>query len=210
MDLSLAPRKIYRPIKRYQTRIIRLRGDHGSPDSPLVCSLYSADIRHCTFEGVGLRVPPGEEDRLIEFDALFYTWGSGETEEVIAYSSFDFPISQNLSEALRALRYSGNQRRYLWVDAIRINQSDDEEKGEQVWNMLSIYQKATRVIAWLGSHPEDLDNVIVTASSISSASDLSSENVPGVWSIIEGLSSVYNRPWFPGYGSNKKYSLLEI
>ncbi|KAH7629769.1 heterokaryon incompatibility, partial [Sordaria sp. MPI-SDFR-AT-0083] len=38
----------------------------------------------------------------------------------------------------------------IWIDAICINQGDNEEKGHQVQSMAKIYAKASRVIVWLG------------------------------------------------------------
>jgi hypothetical protein len=38
----------------------------------------------------------------------------------------------------------------IWIDAICINQEDNEERTSQVAMMASIYQKAEEVVAWLG------------------------------------------------------------
>jgi len=60
-------------------------------------------------------------------------------------------VPANLRDFLMRLRYP-SEPRYLWADAICINQSDDQERGHQVKkNMGLIYAKAKRVIAWLGS-----------------------------------------------------------
>jgi len=41
--------------------------------------------------------------------------------------------------------------RLVWVDAICINQADDQEKKHQVDRMRDIYSNCTRVVLWLGS-----------------------------------------------------------
>lgn len=38
----------------------------------------------------------------------------------------------------------------IWIDALCINQDDDEEKGIQVQMMDRIFQEAKRVAVWLG------------------------------------------------------------
>ena len=43
----------------------------------------------------------------------------------------------------------------LWIDAVCINQADDEEKNHQVALMAKIYQKAKSTIIWLGSGRDD-------------------------------------------------------
>jgi hypothetical protein len=50
---------------------------------------------------------------------------------------------------LRYLR-KRNFERYLWIDAICINQADADEKGMQFTMMGSIYAQASRVLIWLG------------------------------------------------------------
>ena len=194
MDITSKSQGIYRPIKPYQTRIVYLHGDNGVSDSPVVCTLYTADILHPKYEGLGLRSPFDEEETLIEFDALSYTWGNGKCVEYIICNDSKFAVTENLFEALRALRHSQDQARYIWVDAICVNQSDDREKGEQVRNMLEIYQKATRVVAWLGSAQKDMENALAAASVI--PSQLSPNDVFDFWSIYAGMSHLYTRPWF--------------
>ncbi|KAH9217488.1 heterokaryon incompatibility protein-domain-containing protein [Leptodontidium sp. 2 PMI_412] len=60
-----------------------------------------------------------------------------------------FPVTRNLEEALRHLRFPDFER-MLWVDALCINQEDKEEKEAQVNSMHRIYNLARSVIAWSG------------------------------------------------------------
>jgi hypothetical protein len=65
-------------------------------------------------------------------------------------------VKPNLYEALKHLR-KDNGVVALWVDALCINQFDNEEKAEQVLKMAQIYHKAYNVNIWLGSDsPGDL------------------------------------------------------
>ena len=57
----------------------------------------------------------------------------------------------NLAQALRHLRYPGEgQYRRLWVDAVCINQRDEQERARQVGYMRLVYKHAARTIIWLG------------------------------------------------------------
>ncbi|KAH6852765.1 heterokaryon incompatibility, partial [Alternaria alternata] len=84
------------------------------------------------------------------FEALSYVWGSQEDLKQIMCNNVSLSVTKNLFEALTALRDDVDEDRYLCVDAVCINQNDSAEKAVQVRNMLTIYEKAARVIAWLG------------------------------------------------------------
>ncbi|OAG13561.1 heterokaryon incompatibility, partial [Alternaria alternata] len=84
------------------------------------------------------------------FEALSYVWGSQEGLKQITCNNMSLSVTKNLFEALMALREGDDEDRYLWVDAICIDQNNPAEKAVQVRNMLTIYEKAVRVIAWLG------------------------------------------------------------
>lgn len=85
------------------------------------------------------------------YEALSYVWGPKDTSANIFMgpNRIRFEVSQVLSTALRHLRYEGKTRT-VWIDAICINQSDIAERSKQVTIMGDIYQRATRVIVWLG------------------------------------------------------------
>ncbi|KAF4635771.1 hypothetical protein G7Y89_g2325 [Cudoniella acicularis] len=65
-----------------------------------------------------------------------------------------FLVRKNLDCALKQFRYD-YEPRTLWVDAIYINQSDVDERGDQVSQMGSVYSKANDVIIWLGEATND-------------------------------------------------------
>lgn len=67
------------------------------------------------------------------FEALSYTWGSMEnprTIQVLNDQDGELRITQNLDCALRHFRRI-DRSRFMWIDAIYINQSSDVEKGQQ-------------------------------------------------------------------------------
>jgi hypothetical protein len=60
---------------------------------------------------------------------------------------------------LRHFRRS-DEGRLLWVDAICINQSDSQERGQQVRSMSEIYSRCTANLFWLGEETEDTNRVL--------------------------------------------------
>lgn len=77
------------------------------------------------------------------------------------------PITRNLEAALRHLRYE-TMPRYMWIDALCINQADDEEKSVQVANMGAVYAAADSTIAWLGPRGINSDEAMEILREIAS------------------------------------------
>jgi hypothetical protein len=89
-----------------------------------------------------------------EFWAFSYTWGDQLGRHTIVVDGHTVPVMKNLGHALRhhvtiLLRIARNSPhsefkiRYLWVDALCINQSDFEERALQIPRMRQIYSMAT-------------------------------------------------------------------
>jgi hypothetical protein len=81
---------------------------------------------------------------------LSYEWGhSTRTPHSIELDGKTFRVRENLFAALQHLRYK-KEPRVVWIDAICINQEDDQEKSHQVRQMGTIYKHANIVVAWVG------------------------------------------------------------
>ncbi|KAF2004595.1 HET-domain-containing protein [Amniculicola lignicola CBS 123094] len=101
---------------------------------------------HCYLRKYSLRSIP-----IPSFEALSYTWGDPACRHDIVElsSNSTIPITDNLQKALQALRKPTTSR-FLWIDAICINQANNTEKSSQVAYMGEIYRSATTVLVWLG------------------------------------------------------------
>ncbi|KAK3342341.1 heterokaryon incompatibility protein-domain-containing protein, partial [Neurospora tetraspora] len=93
------------------------------------------------------------------YEALSYVWGSEDKPCSISINGCDLPVGENLYAALLHLRDHSIERT-IWIDAICINQEDEEEKGHQVQSMAKIYAKASRVIVWLGEEAAGSDQAL--------------------------------------------------
>jgi hypothetical protein len=102
------------------------------------------------------RVDSRNDTSQSDFEALSYTWGESLNNEYVeVQDQIQIPITDNLARALRRLRYP-SEPRYLWIDAICIDQKNLGERSRQVAYMGEIYKRASRVIIWLGDLPDDL------------------------------------------------------
>lgn len=117
------------------------------------------DPFHVCFHLADLQAGP------VDYEAISYVWGQttsntrgahGQTQRVMCGTQ-SIPISRNLSEALRYIRYS-DRSRMIWVDALCINQTDDKERGHQVTLMSKVYSTAKRVIIWLSGRTTQTRN----------------------------------------------------
>jgi hypothetical protein len=100
-----------------------------------------------------------------EFVSLSYTWGSKIPPIQIHLSQEAQPtngiltITESLAHALPELINVANGLP-LWIDAICINQLDNQEKSWQVGLMRSIYKSANRVFVWLGPDQDGGESAI--------------------------------------------------
>lgn len=109
-------------------------------------SLEKDQILSCNLETANIESTPS-------YEALSYTW-HGRQDRFLCCSGRSLSIRRNLYNALRQLQLP-NRHRSIWTDAICINQKDEKEKAKQIQIMREIYKKATRVIVWLGTDPDN-------------------------------------------------------
>lgn len=88
------------------------------------------------------------------YEALSYVWGETADNVFVLCGGSKIMITPNCLAALKKLRLSTKER-YLWVDAICIDQSSIPERNQQVARMGEIYMSASRVVIWLGDGDED-------------------------------------------------------
>lgn len=130
------------------TRIIRLLPQRER-NAPIECILINYDLSV-------------SESRNHLYEALSYTWGSNDKPQAVLIGGSLLPVTENLHTALSYLR-DHQLERTLWVDAICINQEDEDEKNTHIPLMRAIYAQADRVIVWLGepdhAGPNALDTI---------------------------------------------------
>ncbi|KAK0506890.1 hypothetical protein JMJ35_010590 [Cladonia borealis] len=155
------------------------------------------------------------------FEALSYVWGDPTIRAPVFCDGRMLKVTINLRDALKQLRQRDNPR-FLWVDAICIDQEGNlEEKSYQVNNMRKIYSNATGVIVWLGLDDNGLAKTAADAMEgiARSICDAKSRSVSDLWEIdhlkILAMGSVswkelscntpetwnslfwyFDRPWF--------------
>jgi len=130
-----------------------------------------------------------------QYEALSYVWGAPGSLPPIYIGNTCLNVTENLHAALTRLRDRSFER-IFWVDAVCINQKDNQEKGGQIQLMAQIYSQASRVVIWLGGAENDsdqaLEDIRVAAEDESGTSDGLSSREPNKEAILKLLE----RPWF--------------
>ena len=143
----------YSPLKGTRDiRLLFIEAAVGNPD------MLKCQIRHFNIDDA----PP--------YRALSYEWGNKKLKHPLFLNNrrFNFKMGTNLWKALRQLRDHGicatcNDNKdttlsydikWIWIDALCINQKIKSERSHQVRFMGRIYKSAIVVFAWLMS---DLD-----------------------------------------------------
>jgi hypothetical protein len=159
------------------SRMIRVIEIDPSQDctSPLSCHLRIAHL-----------------DTAPSYEALSYRW-PGPKDGLLLCCGKDFSIRRELEDALMRLRLP-NVQRYIWADAVCINQKDSQERQGQIKLMRDVYRNATRVLVWLG---EDTDNEAQQSFDRLESIALSRDNPPPPQdSWWKPVAAFYRREWF--------------
>lgn len=106
---------------------------------------------HCTLSIASLNDAPA-------YEALSYTWGDANDTVPICVNGQPFNATRCLWHALRRLRCT-KKRRVVWIDALCINQANDEEKSWQVASMGDIYRLCQEAVLFLGESEACMDDV---------------------------------------------------
>ncbi|KAG6353587.1 hypothetical protein INS49_005549 [Diaporthe citri] len=127
-----------------QIRVLTLH--QGSEDQELRCTLRTVSL-----------------DDQPEFHALSYVWGSGTEKDSVNIHGHVVPVTSNLATALRQFHAHHDDFLQLhslplWIDAICINQSDVEERTQQVLLMGRIFRQASRALLWIGEGDQHSDH----------------------------------------------------
>jgi len=126
------PARLYQTLN-HESRTIRIIGLlPGSESSPIRCELQQIALGDNT-----------------AYHAVSYAWGDPGITRPIFVNNIEVQVQSNLEECLRHLRKTDKPLQ-LWVDAISINQNDDNEKSHQVLMMGDIFRSCTSAYIWLG------------------------------------------------------------
>ncbi|KAI1172249.1 heterokaryon incompatibility protein-domain-containing protein [Nemania sp. FL0916] len=137
--------QFYRPLTVASREVRLLRVVHDSAN----CDDDESSSLQCSLEHMSLEPSPTEP-----YTAISYCWGADNKKSSMLIDGQSFEVPESASIALKNLvRPDGG---LFWIDAICINQEDQQEKGRQVGMMKDIYSQAEEVRIWLGFLDDDV------------------------------------------------------
>lgn len=134
--------------KKREIRLLRLLP--GDNDCPVKADLFRESL-----------------DNSPDFSVLSYSWGPESDKVPITVEGMTVMITRNLHQCLLNLR-SDITPLVIWIDAICINQSSNEEKNTQVPLMRDIYKAAREEFVWLGETTTSLDLIVSSVRFVAS------------------------------------------
>ncbi|KAF4467774.1 heterokaryon incompatibility [Fusarium albosuccineum] len=193
-DASVFPSFSYKPLNKGDIRLLMLHP--GKEDAQLRAVVYHSPLLVTN-----------------SFQAISYTWGSAELSHTLWTPDGNVRVTESLYATLRCIRHE-KQALAVWADGVCINQSDKKEKPEQIWLLPQVFQRATCVLACLGSD-NSADNAIESLMQIrvkDSLATLGEEwpvdlpQIPKSWKnrcippsddqIWDEIRGLFERPWF--------------
>jgi hypothetical protein len=119
-----------------------------------------------------------------------YAWDDPTSDRAILCDERALPVTENLELGLRRIREKIAPRdifsKTIWIDAISINQADEDEKSRQVAMMGDIFKRSQRLIIWSG---EALENEVLAVRE--------ALQIRGVFPTKRtAMLTVMSKPWF--------------
>ncbi|KAH7410638.1 heterokaryon incompatibility protein-domain-containing protein [Cadophora sp. MPI-SDFR-AT-0126] len=169
----------YRPLRHGDSiRLIHLQPSDDD-SAPIKFSLLRARL----------------SDANLDYEALSYTWGAEYPKQTIFCQNPPsiLEVTQNCYSALKRLR--NDSVRVLWIDAVCINQEEENEKSIQVRMMDRVFAIAARVIVDLGEETPGSCLFFNELAEAEQSRTLNTRREPSP-EIIHELECLFRRPWF--------------
>jgi hypothetical protein len=185
------------PYRRRSVRLLNIFA--SSPDNPQI---------ECQLVVVNFDDKWNTPD--LDYEVLSWHWGTATTKSHIKIKKgrglYTKNVAPELVAALREVRHPFEDR-YIWVDALCINQDDFTERNGQVEMMPVIYGRAKRLCIWLGEG----DASSATAFRFISDEVLQLQDFDELCESVEAaakwkaLLDLMQRPWF-----SRRWAIQEI
>jgi hypothetical protein len=177
MDLAQTTDHVYTPLSQATEVRIAIIEPSMHQDAPLRFSFHQACL----------------EDLEGRYEAVSYVWGKPILSFPVHHMTdgSQILVTQNLDQALRRLRHRLDPR-WLWADAMCIDQANNQEKAIQIPLMVDIFRGANGVLAWLHQGDESIERGMRILERISRLSKAQEERSGYKEDLASGPTDVWN------------------
>ena len=144
--------EIFQPLADNEIRVLRLQSAHNR-NQQIHC-----DLRRRPFNDISEPVTGLSESAAGTYEAVSWCWGEDLKNRTINIHirnhTCPFYINEHLESCLKALRHTTTDR-FLWIDAICIDQENLTERNAQVAQMDRVYGGASQVAIWIGDGDDE-------------------------------------------------------
>ena len=156
-------------------------------------------------ENIVCDIVHGNLDHSPRYEALSYTWGDPTTGRQITCQepSSTLAITSNCESALKRLRRRDTSRT-LWIDAVCIDQTNLQERSDQVQLMWAIYAQANKALVYVGDDSSDsaiaMDFIAADYKTLTSTHEsrpsIGLDSGGPITSQQKAIENMLRRPWF--------------
>jgi hypothetical protein len=173
----------YQPLQHDDSIRVLVLHPSSNPTKPIICT-----VQHIRLF-----------DPTISYEALSYTWGDITQKDPIYFHGGvkKLLVGRTCHDALQHLRQETSYR-LLWIDAICIDQQNPTERTHQVRMMDKIYNRAAKVVVFLGEHTPGsrvLFKELAEADKLLAVRNMCIRPPPSQ-TVIGELEKLFSRPWF--------------
>lgn len=148
------------------------------------------------------------KQKVNSYETISYAWGDHTQRGEIQIDESVIDITASSGAALRCMRRPDKPRR-LWIDAVCINQDEDQEKSFQVQMMGEVYRRSIHNLVCLGEEDDTtksamasinraLDELNTRLNSSKSLSKIIRHDILTLKCELDlaAMSHFFERPWF--------------
>ena len=150
---------MYFPFRDREQEICLVVIEPGKFDDPIVCEMRGIARSNARYK----------------YTAISYTWGEPDSVTSITINYQKMTVRKNCAYAMAQSRYhdfmtmSARGTRPFWIDAICINQKDDEERSAQVAAMGSTYGESEETWCCVGEADDGWPTLLRSVAHMKSA-----------------------------------------
>lgn len=184
MEVSTTDPFTYQPLTEPDSFRLLLIHPAPSHPAPITCNLVPTTLSQCNHEIID------------HYTALSYVWGDASQRRTISVNNHSVSVTASLEAAIRDLR-DPTRSLYIWADALCIDQSNIDERNQQVRLMGKIYSTAHHTVIHLGPVWSETERLLSATLAISDAyygREGTGRDLQDVAQLAE--RDIISRPWF--------------